>query len=191
MTMTAALIYWVIVSIWTVVLFTVAISYRRNRKIFGTTRVLLAVVAIDTTRNIIENSYFGLYFNSQYGLLPPGIYDVLGQPVLLLIPKTLNILAGSTVLSILLLRWLPAAARERLTSEERQATLGRLACIDGLTGLFNRRHFLTLAGAEDDRSRRHGRPMSILMIDIDMFKTINDAYGHDIGDRVIVAVAKA
>jgi diguanylate cyclase (GGDEF)-like protein len=65
----------------------------------------------------------------------------------------------------------------------------RLATIDGMTGIYNRRHFLTLADREWDRARRYGRPLSFLMIDIDYFKAINDRFGHEIGDRAIVHVA--
>jgi diguanylate cyclase (GGDEF)-like protein len=65
----------------------------------------------------------------------------------------------------------------------------KLATIDGMTGIFNRRHFLALADHEWDRARRYGRPLSFLMIDIDFFKAINDRFGHDVGDRAIVHVA--
>jgi diguanylate cyclase (GGDEF)-like protein len=65
----------------------------------------------------------------------------------------------------------------------------KLATIDGMTGIFNRRHFLALADHEWYRARRYGRPLSFLMIDIDYFKAINDRFGHDIGDRAIVHVA--
>ena len=65
----------------------------------------------------------------------------------------------------------------------------QLATIDGMTGIYNRRHFLTLADLEWDRARRYGRPLSFLMIDIDYFKAINDRFGHEIGDRAIVHVA--
>jgi len=65
----------------------------------------------------------------------------------------------------------------------------KLATIDGMTGIFNRRHFLALADREWDRARRYGRPLSFLMIDIDYFKAINDRFGHDVGDRAIVHVA--
>jgi diguanylate cyclase (GGDEF)-like protein len=65
----------------------------------------------------------------------------------------------------------------------------KLATIDGMTGIFNRRHFLALADREWYRARRYGRPLSFLMIDIDFFKAINDRFGHDIGDRAIVHVA--
>ncbi len=64
-----------------------------------------------------------------------------------------------------------------------------LASIDGLTGLFNRRHFLQLAEAEWSRFDRYERPLSLMMLDIDRFKSINDQYGHDVGDRVIAHVA--
>lgn len=65
----------------------------------------------------------------------------------------------------------------------------QLATIDGMTGIYNRRHFLVLADREWDRARRYGRPLSFLMIDIDYFKAINDRFGHEIGDRAIVHVA--
>jgi len=65
----------------------------------------------------------------------------------------------------------------------------KLATIDGMTGIFNRRHFLALADREWYRARRYGRPLSFLMIDIDYFKAINDRFGHDVGDRAIVHVA--
>jgi diguanylate cyclase (GGDEF)-like protein len=58
-----------------------------------------------------------------------------------------------------------------------------------MTGLFNRRHFLALAEIEWSRYQRHRRPLSLLMLDIDHFKSINDRFGHDTGDHVIVQIA--
>jgi len=73
----------------------------------------------------------------------------------------------------------------------RQAdALERLACVDAMTGLNNRRHFLALAETEWSRFRRYGRPLGLLMIDIDRFKSVNDTYGHDVGDEVIKSVAE-
>lgn len=69
--------------------------------------------------------------------------------------------------------------------------LERLACVDGLTGLNNRRHFLTLAESEWSRFQRYQRPLALLMIDIDFFKSVNDTYGHDAGDAVLKAVSEA
>jgi len=60
---------------------------------------------------------------------------------------------------------------------------------DPLTGLFNRRHFTELCQLEEGRARRHGFPFSVLMLDIDHFKRINDTYGHPVGDQAIKAVA--
>lgn len=65
----------------------------------------------------------------------------------------------------------------------------KLATTDGMTGIYNRRHFMTLADREWDRARRHRRTLSLLMIDIDFFKTINDRFGHEAGDRAIIQVA--
>jgi diguanylate cyclase (GGDEF)-like protein len=66
----------------------------------------------------------------------------------------------------------------------------RQACIDSLTSLYNRRHFLELAEKEFSRTLRYERPMTIIMIDVDSFKKINDTYGHVIGDHVLQVVAE-
>jgi diguanylate cyclase (GGDEF)-like protein len=68
--------------------------------------------------------------------------------------------------------------------------LERLATTDGMTGVYNRRHFLSLADREWARARRYQRPISFLMIDIDYFKSINDGFGHQVGDEMIVHLAK-
>jgi diguanylate cyclase (GGDEF)-like protein len=185
----AALIYWVIVALWLGVLVAVLVYYSRNPKIFGTTRLLLFVVALDTCRNIVENIYFGLFFGSQYGLFPAGIAGVLGSPVLIIIPKLVNIAAGCFVIGVFLMRWLPKAVVERGDFERASASLELLATMDGLTCVFNRRHFDTLARVEWARFQRYGRPLSLLILDVDKFKSINDQFGHDAGDLVLKAIA--
>lgn len=60
---------------------------------------------------------------------------------------------------------------------------------DFLTGLSNRRHFFTLAEQELSRTQRYNNPLSILMMDIDFFKSINDAHGHNAGDLVLQKLA--
>jgi diguanylate cyclase (GGDEF)-like protein len=72
---------------------------------------------------------------------------------------------------------------------KRTDDLEQLATHDGMTGLYNRSHFLEIAAGEWSRFKRYGRPLSVLTIDIDNFKTINDRHGHGAGDRVIVQTA--
>jgi diguanylate cyclase (GGDEF)-like protein len=67
----------------------------------------------------------------------------------------------------------------------------RLAATDPLTGVANRRHFMERAAAEVERARRGGHALSLLMVDADHFKTVNDTYGHDVGDAVLKALAAA
>ncbi len=70
-----------------------------------------------------------------------------------------------------------------------QEHLARLAITDPLTGLANRRHLLAELERELHRASRSGHPASVLMLDLDKFKDINDQYGHAVGDAVLVAVA--
>ena len=60
-----------------------------------------------------------------------------------------------------------------------------LSITDDLTGLYNPRHFYHLLQAEIERTERYGRPLSLLLLDIDDFKHFNDTYGHMEGDRVL------
>ena len=189
MRLTAALVYWVLVAVWLTVLGTIVFSYVRNPRTFGTTRLLLSVLAIDTLGNIFENIYFGLYFGGQFGLFPPGFFSVLGQPALLIIPKLINGFAGCVVLGLLLLRWLPLAVHEWGKAEQYADGLKSLAINDWLTGLYNRRHFQTLAHAEFARRQRYSRPLSVLILDVDHFKAVNDRFGHATGDLVLQTVA--
>ena len=61
---------------------------------------------------------------------------------------------------------------------------------DGLTNLFNRRYMDEKLSEETDRAVRYKRPLSLIMVDIDLFKKINDAYGHQKGDEVLATVAR-
>lgn len=67
--------------------------------------------------------------------------------------------------------------------------LERLANTDSLTGLANRRHFMAVLDAEIERSERYGRPLSLISLDLDHFKTVNDTYGHATGDEVLRFIA--
>ncbi len=69
------------------------------------------------------------------------------------------------------------------------AQLYELAMVDGLTGLFVRRYFDARIDEEIERSKRYGTPFSVVMIDVDDFKQLNDEHGHLIGDRVLRTLA--
>jgi len=66
-----------------------------------------------------------------------------------------------------------------------------LAAIDGMTGLYNRRHFVEAAEAAVARAREEGQPLAALMIDVDNFKQVNDKHGHVAGDQVLTGLARA
>ena len=70
-----------------------------------------------------------------------------------------------------------------------QAILENLATRDPLTNLNNRRHFLLLAEKEWHRAVRYEHPFTVLMLDLDHFKQINDHHGHSIGDQALISVA--
>jgi len=87
----------------------------------------------------------------------------------------------------------------KLANERLQAQLAEIASLhtqlheqairDPLTGLFNRRYMSSVLERETHRAERHQRPLSILMIEIDNFKRINDTFGHDAGDITLKAIA--
>jgi len=78
-------------------------------------------------------------------------------------------------------------SREEL--QKANERLARLAVEDGLTGLFNHRHMLELLAMEVERAKRYEQPLSCVMLDLDRFADINDAYGHLAGDATLKRVA--
>ena len=73
---------------------------------------------------------------------------------------------------------------------EKNRQLEVLSVTDKLTGLYNRRKLDELLDEELARTRRYAAPLSIIMLDIDHFKRVNDAHGHGVGDEVLVGVAQ-
>lgn len=68
--------------------------------------------------------------------------------------------------------------------------LERLANTDSLTGLANRRRFMEVLSAEIERTERYGRALSLVLVDLDRFKEVNDNWGHLVGDEVLRATAR-
>jgi diguanylate cyclase (GGDEF)-like protein len=98
-----------------------------------------------------------------------------------------SVLAGASVLSV-------AASVNRTHRESREQQLTEqivmLAATDGLTGCAVRRVFYRRLNEEISRSLRNHQPLSLLFIDVDNFKTVNDTYGHLVGDHVLAAIGQ-
>ena len=80
--------------------------------------------------------------------------------------------------------------RENLDLVVRNRLLSEVSSRDALTGLYNRWFVIEKIDTEINRALRHGSPMSLLMLDIDHFKRINDTWGHAAGDQVLQAIGK-
>lgn len=79
------------------------------------------------------------------------------------------------------------AYRQRILGQNRE--LERLATTDPLTGVYNRRYFMNFSTNEFLRSQRYGHVFSVILMDIDNFKQINDTHGHGVGDEALKAFA--
>jgi diguanylate cyclase (GGDEF)-like protein len=113
-------------------------------------------------------------------------------------PGTMSALAFSLVLYLIAALGMQLMTFEDMTLELRrtnrrleavQSKLRRMVITDPLTGCRNRRFFEEVIGRELQRHRRYGIPISLLFVDVDHFKAVNDTLGHDAGDRVLREVA--
>jgi PleD family two-component response regulator len=85
---------------------------------------------------------------------------------------------------------LDALKRENAALKRENAILRAASRTDPLTGLANRRAFDERLRSEIARAGRHGQPLSVLVVDVDDFKRVNDTWGHEKGDEVLVWVAR-
>lgn len=83
---------------------------------------------------------------------------------------------------------LASFASMSINNAQLYAETQKLACTDGLTTLYNHRQFKLLLKEEMSRASRYSKKMSMIMFDIDNFKTFNDRYGHPAGDKVLAAI---
>jgi diguanylate cyclase (GGDEF)-like protein len=99
-----------------------------------------------------------------------------------------GVLLGAVALTVLVSVRQFAALRD---NNRLAARYQELASMDGMTGLYNRRHFMEVAEGAFAHARWFDQPLVALMIDVDRFKEINDVYGHAVGDRVLADLAQA
>ena len=174
-----------------------------------TVYVLMQLTGTYTTGNVLDASWLGSYVLLSAAALHPsmrvlsepsstprthtsrwrlGLLAVtsLVAPATLVIPTTLGravnlpVIAGASAVLFLLV----VARLGELVDEQRRA-----AVTDGLTGLYNRRFFEATLALEAEQAARSGRDLGLLVLDIDHFKRINDAHGHQAGDRVLRELA--
>lgn len=98
------------------------------------------------------------------------------------------LLGGSISLALLLLTYLTARSLRQQQETTRQ--LQQQAISDPLTGLYNRRYIMEQTKLELKKAQRLKAPLSLIMLDLDEFKRVNDNCGHDIGDRVLIDTAR-
>ena len=100
---------------------------------------------------------------------------------------------GGVLLGVLLLTVLVSVRQFAALRDNGRLALRyqELASIDGMTGLYNRRHFIEVAEIAFAHAQRFGQPLAALMIDVDHFKQINDVHGHAVGDRVLTDLAQS
>jgi diguanylate cyclase (GGDEF)-like protein len=115
---------------------------------------------------------------------------VLDQEVLGALSLTTSLLSGFFEADLNLLTSFAATATAAIHNAILYSDTRNLATTDPLTGQLNRRTFFELAHREIERFQRFGHPLSWIMFDIDLFKQINDSYGHSAGDQVLITIAE-
>lgn len=145
----------------------------------------------------IINIWHGYYFLEGLFKLSTGVISIVTaimlwrlMPLMLSVPsaKILSQRNDELYKARLDLEEVNKTLEERI--QQRTAQLEKLASTDSLTGLENRRSIMNFAEQERSRSIRYKHPFSILIIDIDFFKKVNDNYGHQIGDNILLGVSK-
>ena len=96
------------------------------------------------------------------------------------------ILSGQKIIS----GWLFKAVTRNIENKKLMQQFKHLALIDGLTNISNHRHFDEVLTQEMKASLRSDKPLSIIMVDVDFFKPLNDSLGHQVGDEYLINVAK-
>ncbi len=154
--------------------FVVAAVWRKPEVSVGKWRWLLVVSLLVQMVVTLWRGVLGGFFTESY---PTFLYP---HPVNLAFAISANATTVLSLMAVLL------AHRDEADRE-----LKRLATLDGLTGVLNRRAWMTQAATELAVSVRYGHALAVLMIDLDHFKQVNDSHGHDAGDRALAFIGRA
>ena len=128
-------------------------------------------------------------------MFPPTMRSQISLPFQLAGERTMALIAAATrsdafvEINPVVLQTLVGHVQTSLSTALRYDRIRREVVTDPLTNLYNRRFFEQRAREEIERSIRHHVPVTLLMLDVDHFKRINDIYGHQTGDRVLQSVA--
>lgn len=124
---------------------------------------------------VVSMQGMGMTLFSVWGVLPYNVITYRGIE--------LGMMLEATLLALALAEFVRSQLLERQRAE-------RDAQLDTLTQLYNRRGFFSLAEASFRLAQRHARPLTVVMLDLDHFKVINDQYGHPVGDLVLADAAR-
>lgn len=147
-------------------------------------------------RGSIRNRTATTTANHECRMFPRTMRSQLSLPFTLDGTVTLALLAAAAqpgafdVISPVVSNTLVGHVQTSLAAAQKYDRIRREVVTDPLTSLYNRRFFERRAEEEVSRSLRHQLPLSLLMLDVDHFKEVNDTYGHQTGDKVLQAVAK-
>lgn len=143
----------------------------------------LGVVSVWRQRPSAHYFLFATFFGMLgVGLTALSVWGKIPFSMLTFHAAEIGLVIEATLLALALAHWMRQHREARYLAEQ-------VARQDALTQLNNRRAFLEAAHALLDAAARHDRPLSLVMMDIDHFKSINDRYGHKTGDEALVAVA--
>ncbi len=159
-----------------------------ERLLAGIFIILIAAVQLTTGHRFIIVVAASVLLFPNLALLP---HDASLQFKLIINVYLLTGVLLYTTVSASRVKRLRQVAKLEMAFAEQQEATERLARVDALTGLWNRRHFFELARRDIYRAGREGTPPGILLIlDIDHFKSINDTYGHAGGDELLKQLAR-
>jgi diguanylate cyclase (GGDEF)-like protein len=173
-------------AIWVSVRSPDAVAYTRHPIVFLIYLLLITTAGLrDEPRLPLGAGLYALLSYVAVGLTVPGVAAESGPVKAAALLRDFD---GTAMISHSLM--LICTTAMAVASARRGQAVRRLSLRDGLTGLANRQVFEACLSSEAERARRSGQPLSVAMIDVDFFKSLNDTYGHAFGDEVLRWIAR-